>query len=266
MRTTRTATAAFTALLCLGALSACGPDNGGQDAAKTTAPAPASTAAPATGSTTAATPADGATGTSTGNRIPAKAWMDARSVPLDDTLHWAPLAANASPVPRPVVFKGMELCHAQVAKDDTSTFTGSAAAKATVGFGGEHWTAQQTLLFEGDPTHSSGTKQLTNLAEEHLTAAVKDCAKTAPNATVKVTAPGGADVPYFAAAVTVPQPDGTVVTLHEYVVVAGGTVSELSVWATAKAGAQPKEAWTAPDDKYVATGMTAPLCEALPGC
>ncbi|MGW2249664.1 hypothetical protein ACWCXH_05635 [Kitasatospora sp. NPDC001660] len=269
MRTIRLAGATGAALLCLGALSACGPDNGGQDASKTAAP----TAAPATGATaaptaapTGATPTNGAKGTSTGNLIPAKAWMDTKSIPLDDTLHWAPLAANANPAPRPVVFKGMELCHAQIAKDDTSMFTGSAASKAAVGFGGDHWTAQQTLLFEGDPTRSSGTKQLTNLAEEHLTAAIKDCAKTAPSATVKVTSPGGGDAPYFAATLTLPQPDGTAVTLHEYVLAAGGTVSELSVWATAKDGGQPKEVWTAPDDKFVATGMTAPICEALPGC
>ncbi len=270
LRSTRLVTATAAALVCLGALSACGPDNdGGQDAGKTAAPAPSATAAPAgtaTGAPATGTgkPAgDGGTG-GAAKGIPAKAWMDTKSIPLDETYHYAPLAANAKPGTGPVQFKGMELCHAAVAKDDEWMFTGTASAKASVGFGGDRWTAQQTLLFEGDPTHSSGTKQATNLTDGHLTDALKGCAKTAPGATVKVDSADGA--PYFAAVLTVPQADGTTVTLHEYVVTDGGTVSELSVWATTKGGAQPKDAWKAPEDKYVGTGMTAPMCDALPGC
>ncbi|MEU8922648.1 hypothetical protein AB0D10_17185 [Kitasatospora sp. NPDC048545] len=271
MRSTRLiANTAVTAaaLVCLGALSACGPDNSGQDGGKTAAPAP-STAAPAGGGTGA--PSAGATkpagngGTDGAAKgIPAKAWMDTKSIPMDETYHYAPLAANAKPQTGPVQFKGMELCHAPVAKDDEWMFTGTASAKASVGFGGDRWTAQQTLLFVGDPTHSSGTKQTTNLTYERLTDALNGCAKTVPGATVKVDS--AADAPYFAAVLTVPQADGTAATLHEYAVTDGGTVSELSVWAVTKAGAQPKDAWKAPEDKYVGTGMTAPMCEALPGC
>ncbi|MFI9360711.1 hypothetical protein ACIG5E_06575 [Kitasatospora sp. NPDC053057] len=261
---TRLVTATTAALLCVGALSACGPDNSGQDGGKTAAPAPTSaaptgaapTGAPATGGSTSKPDADGKT-------LPAKAWMDNKSIPMDETYHYAPLAANAKPVTGAVTFKGMELCHAAPTKDQEGQFTGT-AAKASVGFGGDRWTAQQTLLVHGDPTHSSGTKQLTNLAEGNLTDALKACAKTAPGATVKVNSADGA--PYFAAVLTVPQQDGSTTTLHEYVTTDGGWVSELSVWAVTKGGAQPKDAWKGPEDKYVATGMSAPLCEAFPGC
>ncbi|MFE5586699.1 hypothetical protein [Kitasatospora sp. NPDC056531] len=263
MRSIRLVTATAAALLCVGALSACGPDNSGQDGGKTAAPAPtgaAPTAAPTGGS------AGGSTAKPTGGAdkgIPAKAWMDTKSIPMDETYHYAPLAANAKPVSGEVTFKGMELCRTAADKDQEGPLTG-VAAKASVGFGGDRWTAQQTLLAHGDPTHSSGTKQMTNLAEGYLTDALKACAKTAPGATVKVNS--AQDAPYFAAVLTIPQQDGSTATLHEYVASDGGWVSELSVWATTKAGAQPKDAWKGPEDKYVATGMSAPLCEAFPGC
>ncbi|MFH8382641.1 hypothetical protein ACH4E7_17075 [Kitasatospora sp. NPDC018058] len=265
MRSTRLVTSATAALLCVGVLSACGPDNGGEGGGKTATPAPtgaAPTAAPTGGSTGGST-AKPTGGTDKG--IPAKAWMDTKSIPMDETYHYAPLAANAKPVSGPVGFKGMELCHSPLPKGEEDFFTGGTAkAKASVGFGGDRWTAQQTLFFWGDPTHSSGNGQSVGAIRRDLDEAVKDCAKTAPGATVKVTSAN--DAPFLAATVTVPQPDGSTVTLHEYVTNAGGTISELSVWATTKAGAQPKDAWKAPEDKYVGTGMTAALCEALPGC
>lgn len=252
LRTTRVVTATAAALVCLGALSACGPDNGSQDANPAL---PAATTGPSVNP-------NKPSGSDKG--IPDKAWMDTKSIPMDESYHYTPLAANAKQLSGQVQFKGMELCRAAVAKDDEPLFTGTASARASVGFGGDRWTAEQTLLFHGDPTRSSGTKQSTNLAEGRLTEALKSCAKTAPGATVKVdSAP---DAPYFAAVLTVPQADGSTVTLHEYVVSDGGAVSELAVWATTKAGAQPKDAWKAPEDKYVGTGMTAPMCEALPGC
>ncbi|MGW2375134.1 MULTISPECIES: hypothetical protein [Kitasatospora] len=265
---TRLVTTTAAALLLVGALSACGPDNSGQDAGKTAAPAPtgaaptaAPTGAPATGGNTGGSTAK-PTGSGADKGIPAKAWMDTKSIPMDETYHYAPLAANAKPVTGAINFKGMELCHSPLPKGEEYFFTGGdARAKASVGFGGDRWTAQQTLLFWGDPTHSSGNGQSVGVIRDLLTEAVKDCAKTAPGATVTV-----AKSDDFAATVTVPQPDGSTVTLHEYVINAGGTVSELSVWATTKAGAQPKDAWKAPEDKYVATGMTAAICEALPGC
>ncbi|WP_188296725.1 hypothetical protein [Streptomyces sp. CBMA156] len=253
MRTVRLVTATAAVLVCLGALSACGPEDSGEDAGKT--------AAPAAGGTPTTNPTK-PTGSEKG--IPDKAWMDTKSIPMDESYHYTPLAANAKQLSGPVQFKGMELCREALAKDDEPLFTGTATAKASVGFGGDRWTAQQTLLFHGDPTRSSAVKQSTKLAEGRLTEALKSCAKTAPGATVKVDS--AQDAPYFAAVLTVPQADGGTVTLHEYVVSDGGVVSELAVWATAKAGAQPKDPWKAPEDKYVGTGMTAPMCEALPGC
>lgn len=256
------------ALLCVGALSACGPndDKGGQDAGKTAAPTATGTAAPATTGAAPTATGTGGTGGAPKGSIPAAAWMSARSIPMDETYHWAELARVAKPVTGDAAtFKGMELCHTPVAKDDAWLFTGKAAARAALNEGGaEHWTAQQTLVHHGDPRPSSGAKQATNLAYAHLVEAVKNCGQSLPGATVKVASAD--DAPYFAATVTAPGPDGTTVTLHEYAVAAGGSVSELAVFARAKAGAQPKDAWKAPEDRYVGTGMTAPLCEALPGC
>ncbi|MFD5461732.1 hypothetical protein ACFWIQ_02745 [Kitasatospora sp. NPDC127059] len=263
---TRLATATAAALLCAGALSACGPDNSGQDGGKSAAPSSPATAAPTAGGTNAGTGTGKPTGGADKDKgVPAKAWMDTKSIPMDEAYHFAPLAANAKPVTGSVDFKGMELCHAAPPKGEEYMYTdGAARAKAAVGFGGDRWTAQQTVDFWGDPTHSSGNAQTAGAIKRGLVDAVTNCAKTAPGATVKVTSAG--DAPYFAATVTAPQPDGSTATLHEYVVLSAGTVSELSVWATTKGGAQPKDAWKAPEDKYVATGMTAPLCEAFPGC
>lgn len=262
----RLVTATAAALLCAGALSACGPDNSGQDGGRSAAPAAPTTAAPAGGGT--AKPTAGATkptGEGADKGVPAKAWMDTKSIPMDETYHFAPLAANAKPVTGPVDFKGMELCHAAPPKGEEYMYTdGAARAKAAVGFGGDRWTAQQTVDFWGDPTHSSGNAQTAAAIKRAITEAVTNCAKTAPGATVKVAS--ATDAPYFAATVTAPQADGSTATLHEYVALGGGAVTELSVWATTKGGAQPKDAWKAPEDKYVATGMTAPLCEAFPGC
>ncbi|MGA5816602.1 hypothetical protein ACPC54_01875 [Kitasatospora sp. NPDC094028] len=265
MRNRQLAVTTAAALLCLGALSACGPndDKGGQDAGKSAAP---TATVPAVVAATAAPGATGGAGGGAKGSIPAAAWMSSRSVPMDETYHWAALAPVAKPVTGDAAtFKGMELCRTPVAKDDAWLYTGKAAARAALNEGGaEHWTAQQTLVYHGDPRPSSGAKQATNLAYAHLVEAVKNCAQSVPGATVKVASAD--DAPYFAATVTVPQPGGSTVTLHEYAVAAGGSVSELAVFATAKAGAQPKDAWKAPEDKYVGTGMTAPLCEALPGC
>ncbi|MFJ7246133.1 hypothetical protein ACIQWA_15960 [Kitasatospora sp. NPDC098652] len=262
---TRLVTVTAAALLCAGALSACGPDNGGQDGGRSAAPAAPTSAAPATGTTQPGGTAKPTAGADQGKGVPAKAWADTKSIPMDETYHFAPLAANAKPVTGPIGFKGMELCHAAPPKGDEYMYTdGAARAKAAVGFGGDRWTAQQTVDFWGDPTHSSGNAQTANAIRRGLVEAVTNCARTAPGATVKVTS--AADAPYFAATVTAPQPDGSTATLHEYVVLGGGAVTELSVWATAKGGAQPKDAWKAPEDKYVATGMTAPLCEAFSGC
>ncbi|MQS11745.1 hypothetical protein F7Q99_05435 [Streptomyces kaniharaensis] len=270
MRTTRLVTVTSAALLCLGALSACGPENGGdQDASKTTAPtaAPATPTGGATASPSGAPAPTGGQGKPTGGGIPEKAWMSSHDIPLDDTTHWAPLAANAKPITGPVTFKGMELCHAAVSNTSLPLFIGQAAGKALVGFGGDHWQAQETLLYLGDGAKSSGTQQAIGMVRTTVTDAVKNCAKTAPGATVKVS---GADDNFadFAATVTIPQADGSTVTLHEYVLDAGGTVGELSVFVTTKSGAQPKEAWTHPDseDRYVFNTLRAPVCEAFPGC
>ncbi|MGW2375135.1 hypothetical protein [Kitasatospora sp. NPDC001683] len=271
----RLLTAATAALLCVGALSACGPDNSGQDGGKTAAPAPTgaapTSAAPATGAPTSGTAKP--TGGGADKGIPAKAWMDVKTIPVDEAIQWPTFAANAKLTTNKVLFKGQELCHDTdgLTKDGESLYTGTARATAVVGgSGNSRWTGQETLLYQGDPTHSSGTKQLTNLTRTHLVDAVKNCAKTFPHASVKVTSMEGA--PYFAAAVTLPQIDGATVTLHEFVVDAGGTVGELSVFTTTKGGAEP-DGWMAVFDHDpigqetdAATNMKTAICGALPGC
>lgn len=265
MRTTRTAVATAAALVCLGALSACGPDNGADQNA---GPATGSTAAPATG--TAAAPPSGsakpsAAAPGASRDIPAGAWISPRAVPLDSAHHWTAPASSAKAVGGAPVFKLQELCHSTLSKDNESLGTGQAAAQAVLGAGGaDQWQAQQTLLYQGDPRPSSGVAQSAHAVFRDLRDELKDCARTAPGATVKVTSPE--DATYVAATVTVPQPGGTTAVLHTYLTAPDGTVNELALWATTKAGAQPKVPWAGPADAEVAKAMDAALCAALKDC
>ncbi|MEV0534746.1 hypothetical protein [Kitasatospora sp. NPDC050463] len=271
MRTTRTAVATAAALVCLGALSACGPDDGAEQnvgpSKAATGPATGSTAAPATGPATApssgsAKPSAAAPGA---RDIPAGAWINPRAVPLDSVHHWTAPASSAKAVGGAPVFKLQELCHSTLSKDNESLGAGQAAAQALLGAGGaDQWQAQQTLLYQGDPRPSSGVAQSAHAVFRDLRDELKDCARTAPGATVKVTSPE--DATYVAATVTVPQPGGTTVVLHTYLTAPDGTVNELALWATAKAGAQPKVPWAGPADAEVAKAMDAPLCATLKDC
>ncbi|MFJ9949482.1 hypothetical protein [Kitasatospora sp. NPDC091207] len=85
--------------------------------------------------------------------------------------------------------------------------------------------------------------------------------QTAPGATVKLTSPE--DATYVAATVTVPQPGGAAVVLHAYLTAPDGTVNELAVWTSTKAGAQPKAPWAGPADAEVAKAMDAALSTTL---
>ncbi|MFG3055236.1 hypothetical protein ACGFZP_30415 [Kitasatospora sp. NPDC048239] len=277
MSATRTAIATtLAALCCLGSLSACGPENGDdKNAAPPATAAPATgAAAPTTGAAAPTTPGGGQakpssgaaapTGGGAAKGIPAGAWINPRSIPLDSTHHWAAPADHAKPAGGAVAFKLQELCHSKLSKDVESLGTGQAAAQALIGPGGEQWQAQQTLLYQGDPRPSSGVAQSTHAVFTDLRDELKNCAKTAPGATVNVTSPE--DGMFFAATVTLPQSGGGTVTLHEYLTVPDGTVNELSLWTTAKAGAQPKVPWAGPADAEVAKAMDSALCSTLKDC
>ncbi|MEU6235604.1 hypothetical protein [Kitasatospora sp. NPDC047058] len=256
------------ALACLATLSACGPENNGDQTAAPGTTATAAGTAPASGP--AAAPTSGAAkpssaGAAVSKDIPAGAWIDPHAVPLDSTYHWPAPATTAKGVTGTPVFKLQELCHAKLNPDHESLGAGRAAAQAVLGAGGaDQWQAQQTLLYEGDPRPSSGVAQSAHLVFDDLREEVKGCAKTLPGATVKVTSPEDAN--YFAATVTVPQAGGTVVTLHEYLSNPDGTVDELAVWTSTKTGAQPKVAWAGPADADVAKAMDSALCTTLKDC
>ncbi|MFB7615448.1 hypothetical protein [Kitasatospora sp. NPDC056181] len=264
---TRTAIAAA-ALLGIGMLNACGPDNSGeQNAAPSTAATAAGTAAAsgaaAQPSTAAAKPSSA--GPAVSKDIPAGAWINPRAIPLDATYKWPAPAAGAKGVSGKPTFKLQELCHSKLSQDNESLGAGRAAAQSVIGAGGaDQWQAQQTLLYQGDPRPSSGIAQSAHLVLGDLEDEVKNCAKTVPGATVKVTSP--ADAMYFAATVTVPQAGGTTVTLHEYLTAPDGTVNELSLWTAAKTGAQPKVPWAGPADADVTKAMDAALCDTLKDC
>jgi hypothetical protein len=243
--------ASAAALVSLAVLTACGPDDPA-NAPATPSQSSAAAPPPSTSAAPAPSPTGGDHTAPTG--VPDTAWMAARDIPLDAAYHWPALAGVAKGGKNPVL-QAETVCGSKRSADLDGITGGANAAKATLG-SGEDWHAQETLV--NWPGTTSGAMQTSAALFRGISDEIKSCATTAPGATVKVTVDDGQQL---VASLTVPQPGGASVTLHEYLVNNAGTVAELAVWS----GPHPKTVWAA-TDATVLKGLNAPLCSAFKDC
>ncbi|MEV4559228.1 hypothetical protein AB0K51_19875 [Kitasatospora sp. NPDC049285] len=260
MRAFRLAAAAA----CLAVLTACGPDDTPAPAASSPAAAPSSpAAAPASDPPSSAPPSAAVPSVSAGggkaSPLPA-VWISPQAVPLESVYHWGTPAKSARGVDEPV-FVFEQVCRGKRPADLPRPMKSATAALGGAQAG--DWQADETVGSWG-PATSSAQAQAAYEFLGGLIAELKDCASTAPGARVEVTTEDAANK--LAATLTVPQPDGTAVQLHEYLTVSGGAVAELALRAQTAKGAKPRTAWSAPTDDAVLKALAQPVCTAFKDC
>ncbi len=188
------------------------------------------------------------------NEIPPKAWIASNQLPLNDSLHWPELGDVAEPVSSQS-FQSTSLCGGQ-----PESMSGSNNAIATVDNGTDSWSAQQVIVhYPGDPWTMGQTAQA---LFTDLQTRIGSCQKAAAGTTITVTTPsefctalktGGC----HQLATTIENPERHV-TAHVYLVVAGSTVTEVTVWSSGT----PSVSWSMPTDSAVFDAMTPQLCTA----
>lgn len=265
----RHAVVATAALVCLSAVTACGPEEKSADAgpAPTTAAAAPSARAgtPGAGTSASATAGAGTGAPGKGDGVPAGAWIDPRSIPLDATYHWPAPGTTAKSVAVPT-FHVQTVCNTTLPGDSRYLVEGAQSGQAEIKGASAaegDWRAKQTIV-RRDPRGSSGNAQTAYALLQQLKDTLKNCGRTNSGARVEVTSPADAD--HVAATITVQQPAGAgVLTVHEYLAAPDGTVVELAVQSQTRDG-KPKVAWPATDDAAVVKAMKSALCAAYPEC
>ncbi|KDN87131.1 hypothetical protein [Kitasatospora cheerisanensis] len=264
MRPLRLAAAAVACLSAVAVLTACDPEGAdGGSAAKTSAAPPAASGAPSSGGgASAPAPAPSATGGGgKGSAVPAAAWIAPQQVPLNAALHWTAPASSAKSLGAKGRFLIEQLCHGTRSADWTDTVPG--VDTASLGGADGDWKADQSIVSFGDASKSSAAAQ----SAFGLLGAVKDevraCAATASGAKAEIT---GDDSEFLVATVTLPQPDGGTVQVHEYLTTSGGALVELTLHARLAKGGHPKTAWSAPADGAVLSALAKPVCTAYKDC
>ncbi|MEZ0094406.1 hypothetical protein [Streptacidiphilus sp. EB129] len=260
-RTCAAAATAAVALIALGSLTGCGPTTSQSGSAAASAGPSGSPSLPASStaqpgvstSTTTDSPSPTSAAASPGpaggraTGLPASVWMAARSIPLDPDYHWTAPAGIAQGVSNPT-FAFERLCHAtRDPSNDLSDWHGP-AAQAQFGTGnssGGDWQGQQTVI--RFPGTSSAAAQLSWSLYQGLQQELNACGSSASGAKVKLTSSGTQDL---AAVVTIPQPGGGTITLHQYLALTGTTVAELAV-----SSQHPSHSWSAPSDTSVLAAL-----------
>lgn len=186
------------------------------------------------------------------DQIPAAAWPDPRSIPLDVVYHWPALPglAVAARAPR---FRFEELCAGPPPLDDPRSYV--VAAKAVVPAPDGQWQLQAQVLHWRGETWRGG--QLAASVFDTAVAALRACQRTAPQFSPLITT----DEPNrMAAVISAP---GSGLVAHQYLLAdpASSTVSELVLWAV-----QPVQVpWLPVPDARVLDAMATPLCGAYLG-
>ncbi|MFD8599335.1 hypothetical protein ACFV1L_30470, partial [Kitasatospora sp. NPDC059646] len=260
--------AAAACLSAVAVLTACDPDgaDGGSGAKTSAAAPPAASGTPSSGGAASGpAPAPTATGGGTaggkGSAVPPAAWIAPQQVPLNAALHWTAPAPSAKSLGAKGQFLIEQLCHGKRSADWTDTVPG--LDTASLGGADGDWKADQSIVSFGDAAKSSAAAQ----SAFGLLGAVKDevrnCAATAPGAKAEIT---GDDSEYLVATVTVPQPDGGAVQVHEYLTTSGGALVELTLHTRVAKGGHPRTAWSAPADSAVLSALAKPVCTAYQDC
>ncbi|MGW4383402.1 hypothetical protein [Kitasatospora sp. NPDC004531] len=265
MRPLRLAATAAACLTAIAVLTACEPDGSdGGDAGKTAAAPPAATGAPAAGAASGSPKADPSGAPAGGGKtsaVPAAAWVAPQQVPLNAALHWTAPAASAKSLGAKGQFLIEQLCHGKRADDWADTVPG--VDTASLGGAEGDWKADQSIASFGDASKSSAAAQSAFGLLGALKDEVKNCSATVPGAKAEITAD---DSEYLAATVTLPQPDGGTVQVHEYLTTSGGALVELTLHAKTAKGAHPKTAWSAPADAALLKALATPVCTAYKDC
>ncbi|WP_239707530.1 hypothetical protein [Mycolicibacterium smegmatis] len=182
--------------------------------------------------------------------IPPNAWAPARSLPMDDTQHWPDLASVAEPLDgRP--FFAEEICGFNPSPKRQFS---SDQARARVDRGPGRWSLQQQIVhFPGQVASSS---ERAGALFSSVVDALAKCPAQVPGTVVDVTTPPVPCAPQRCTqtAATVHASDG--VTAHLYLTAAGGSVSEVAVFAAGT----PDVPWGAPADDVVLAAITGPGC------
>lgn len=189
--------------------------------------------------------------------IPASAWMDANSLPLNDSQHWPDLAGVAQPVVAGA-FDVQARCQVAPPADQ---YDGAESASARVDRGAGKWSVQQQIVhYSGDPWTMG---QVAFNVFETLVGTVQYCEATAPGARVTTTTPESHCESVARAcsqlAVTIEIPAKQVVA-HIYLTSAGSSVSELTMWSSPDVSPP----WPAVGDAQIFAAMNQKLCTAWP--
>lgn len=185
--------------------------------------------------------------------IPAAAWPDPWSIPLNGTYRW-PVPANvASPV-QATRFRFEELCNAPRPLGDPRDYAVAARAMVVQPVG--QWQLQAQVLHWRGETWRGG--QLAAQVFETAVAALRNCQLGAPQYSPSITT----DTPNrMAAVISGPQ------IVHQYLIADpdNSTLSELALWTTPGPTGVPQVPWPVISDEQVLDAMAAPLCAAYLG-
>jgi hypothetical protein len=186
--------------------------------------------------------------------VPEVAWIDANTLPLNNSERWPQLASLAQPL-TDSDFEISSLCH--VAPE--AFFEGTESARARIERGANRWSLQQQIVhYAGDPW-TMGQRALAVF--NSLVESVKNCDSSAPGAHVGITTPDSncenlRPCSQFAATIEVPADD---VVAHVYLSSAGSAVTELSLWSS-----PTPSPLSAPSDATIFDAMNPRLCTAWP--
>lgn len=186
------------------------------------------------------------------DQIPAAAWPDTWSLPMDNVYHWPALDALAVPVRAPR-FKFEELCASPPVPDDPRAY--AVAARAIAGQPDGQWQLQAQIVHWRGETWRSG--QLAAAAFDTAVATLRACQGSAPQLSPSITT---AEPNRLAAVLAGP------VIARQFLVVdpANSTIAELVFWRNAAAW-PPAPAWPTLPDVQVFDAMSDPLCRAYLG-
>ena len=186
------------------------------------------------------------------DRIPAQAWPDPRSLPLDEVYDWPVLAALAAPVAAPR-FRFEELCATPPPPDDPRAY--AVAARTLLGQPGHQWQLRAQIVHWRGETWRGGQLALSVL--DAALAALRSCQVRAPQFSPSITTSGP---DRFAAVISGP------VIVHQYLLVdpRSSTISELSFSVVGDADS-PAVSWPTMADAEVFDAMAPRLCAAYLG-
>lgn len=186
------------------------------------------------------------------DQIPAAAWPDTWSLPLDGVYHWPALAPLAAPVQGPR-FRFEELCASPPVPDDPRAY--AVAARTVAAQPDGQWQLQAQIVHWRGETWRGG--QLASAAFDAAVAALRACQATAPVFSPSITA---AEPNRVAAVIAGP------VIARQFLLVdpASSTIAELVFWRNA-AGWPPAPGWPAVREDQVLDAMADPLCRAYLG-